>query len=461
MKKGKIVNRETWASKMGFILAGAGSAIGLGNIWRFPTTAGQNGGAAFIFIYLFSVIFICLSVLIAELALGRNTKKNPVGAYNSISPHSAWKYFGILGVLTGWGIASFYSVVAGWTLAYIFKTATGFFSSMTSEQISSSFTEFVSNPLSSISLHLIFMSLTMAILFGGVKKGIEKWSKILMPVLLVILFLLVLRSVLLPDSKEGFQFLFKPDWSAITGRSVLAAVGQAFFSLSLGMGTMIVYGSYLSKNENLISSAAWVASLDTIIALMAGLAIFPALFAFGLEPTIGAGLIFVVLPNIFNEMFLGTLFGSGFFILLGIAALTSMISIVEVPVAYFIDEFKWSRKKSVKVAGIGAFCAGIPAALSLGALDGLSNFISIEGRNYGFLDFMNLIFGQYSLMIGSVGVALFTGWKWGKDKIIQEITNGYENFSYGSLYNVFIKFIAPFSLLFLLIYLILNPNAFA
>ena len=224
---------------------------------------------------------------------------------------------------------------------------------------------------------------------------------------------------------------------------------------------MIVYGSYLSKEENLISSATWVAFLDTFIALMAGLAIFPALFAFGLEPTIGAGLIFVVLPNIFNEMFLGVLFGTGFFILLGIAALTSLISIVEVPVAFFIDEFKWTRKKSVTIAGIGAFIAGIPAALSLGALDSLTNLISIEGRNYGFLDFMNLIFGQYSLMIGSLGVALFAGWKWGKSKIIKEIKTGYENFSYGTLYIFFIKFIAPFSLLFLLIYLFLNPNAFA
>jgi len=456
-----INKRETWASKMGFILAGAGSAIGLGNIWRFPTTAGQNGGAAFIAIYLFSVVFICLCVMIAELALGRNTQKNPVGAYNSIAPKTAWKYFGILGVLTGWGIASFYSVVAGWTLAYIFKTATGFFSGMNSEQISDSFTTFVSNPISSISLHLIFMSLTMGILFGGVKKGIEKWSKILMPLLLSILFLLVFRSVSLPGAKEGFEFLFKPDWTAITGRSVIAAVGQAFFSLSLGMGTMIVYGSYLSKEENLISSATWVALLDTFIALMAGLAIFPALFAFGLEPTIGAGLIFVVLPNIFNEMFLGVLFGTGFFILLGIAALTSLISIVEVPVAFFIDEFKWTRKKSVTIAGIGAFVAGIPAALSLGALDSLTNLISIEGRNYGFLDFMNLIFGQYSLMIGSLGVALFAGWKWGKSKIIKEIKTGHENFSYGTLYIFFIKFIAPFSLLFLLIYLFLNPNAFA
>jgi NSS family neurotransmitter:Na+ symporter len=270
----------------------------------------------------------------------------------------------MLGVLTGWGISSFYSVVAGWTLGYIFRTASGFFSGMKPEQISGAFETFVANPTSAIGLHLIFMGITMAILFGGVKRGIEKWSKILMPMMLTILVLLVVRSLTLPGAGEGLAFLFQPDWGALTGRSVIAAVGQAFFSLSLGMGTMI------------------------------GLAIFPALFSFGLEPTMGAGLIFVVLPNIFNEMFLGTLFGTGFFLLLGIAAVTSLISIVEVPAAFFIDEFKWTRKKAVTVAGIGAFAAGIPAALSLGAVDWLSNLVSIEGRNYGFLDFMNLLFGQ-------------------------------------------------------------------
>ena len=456
-----VDQREMWGSRMGFILAGAGSAIGLGNIWRFPTEAGQNGGAAFVIIYLASVVLICLSVMIAELALGRHTKQNPVGVYKTLAPKSGWKYLGMLGVLTGWGISSFYSVVAGWTLGYIFRTASGFFSGMKASEISDAFGSFVSNPGSAIGLHFIFMAITMGILFGGVKKGIEKWSKILMPLMLSILVLLVVRSLTLPGAGEGLAFLFKPDWQALTGRSVIAAVGQAFFSLSLGMGTMIVYGSYLSKKENLVTSASWVACLDTGIALMAGLAIFPALFSFGLEPTMGAGLIFVVLPNIFNEMFLGTLFGTGFFLLLGIAAVTSLISIVEVPAAFFIDEFKWTRKKAVTVAGIGAFSAGIPAALSLGAVDWLSNLISIEGRNYGFLDFMNLLFGQYSLMIGSLGVAIFAGWKWGAKRIVEEITVGFESFQYGNVYGFFIKFVAPISLGILLFYLLLNPNAFA
>lgn len=472
--------RGIWSSKLGFILAGAGSAIGLGNIWRFPTTAGQNGGAAFVVVYLASIALICLAVMISELALGRHTTRNPVGMYDALAPRSGWKYLGLLGVLTGWGISSFYSVVAGWTLGYIFKTARGAFTQLTSDEIAQVFTHFVANPVASIGLHGTFMILTMLILFGGVKAGIERWSKILMPVLLAILVLLVVRSITLPGAEAGLTFYLKPKWAELTGRGVIAAVGQAFFSLSLGMGTMITYGSYLSKKENIISAASWVCALDTLIALMAGLAIFPALFAVGLKPTMGAGLIFVVLPNIFNEIFLGNLFGTGFFILLAIAAVTSLISIVEVPAAYFIDELKWSRKKAVWVSGIGAFIAGIPAALSLGSVDWLSSIMTIEGRSYGFLDLMNLLFGQYSLIIGSLGVATFVGWKWGVKKAAEEISQGYPEFkeewsikmkilllplflfrSPWRAFAFFIRFVAPFAIAGLLIYLILNPNAFA
>lgn len=453
--------RGNWSSKIGFILAGAGSAIGLGNIWRFPTTAGQNGGAAFVFVYLASIVLICLAVMIAELTLGRNTQKNPVGAFKAVAPGTAWKYFGLLGVLTGWGISSFYSVIAGWTLGYIFKTATGAFSQLGPDEIAAEFGSFVASPVASLGLHATFMFITMLILFGGVKAGIERWSKILMPVLLGILVLLVIRSVTLGGADEGLAFYMKPKWNELTGRGIIAAVGQAFFSLSLGMGTMITYGSYLSKKENIISSASWVCGLDTVIALLAGLAIFPALFAVGLEPTMGAGLIFVVLPNIFNKIFLGNLFGTGFFILLAIAAVTSLISIVEVPAAYFIDELKWKRKKAVWLAGIGAFLAGIPAALSFGAVGGLSNLFSISGRNYGFLEFMNLLFGQYSLIIGSLGVATFVGWKWGTAKVEQEIKEGHLRFKHMKTFAFFIRFVAPISIAALLIYLILNPNAFA
>ncbi|HEX9652779.1 MAG TPA: sodium-dependent transporter [bacterium] len=436
-------DRGTWSSKMGFILAGAGSAIGLGNIWRFPMITGQYGGAAFVMVYLGSVFLLSLAVLIAELSLGRATQRNPVGMYNALAPGTAWKLFGVLGVLTGWGISSFYSVVAGWTFGYIFKTAAGAFNNLGPDEIASAFTNFISNPVASIGLHAVFMCLTMLILFGGVKEGIERWSKILMPLLFFILIFLVVRSVTLDGAEKGLSFYLLPQWDHLSLRGVAAAIGQAFFSLSIGMGTMITYGSYLSKKENLISSARWVAVLDTSVALLAGLAIMPAIFAFGLDPQIGAGLIFVVLPNVFNEIFLGNLFGTGFFILLAIAAITSLISIVEVPAAYFIDELKMSRKKAVTISGGGAFLAGIPAAL-----------------NGNFLDWMNIIFGQYSLIIGSLGVSLFVGWKWGTAKVAAELRAGNPNFKSDKTYAFFIRFFAPVCITLLLIFVVAFPGLF-
>lgn len=435
--------RGIWSSKIGFILAGAGSAIGLGNIWRFPTTTGQFGGGAFVLVYLASVVLLSLAVMIAELTLGRHTEKNPVGMYNTLAPGTPWKFLGMLGVLTGWGISSFYSVVAGWTFGYIFKTAFGAFNNLGPDEIATAFTNFISNPISSIGLHGVFMFLTMLILFGGVKEGIERWSKILMPLLLVILVMLVIRAVTLDGAEKGLSFYLKPRWESLSLQGVAAAMGQAFFSLSLGMGTMITYGSYLSKRENLVSSASWVAALDTTVALLAGFAIMPAIFAFGLDPQIGAGLIFVVLPNVFNEIFLGNLFGTGFFVLLSIAAITSLISIVEVPAAYFIDELKMPRKKAVTIAGIGAFLAGIPAALS-----------------GDFLNWMNVIFGQYSLIIGSLGVSIFVGWKWGTSKAAAEIKEGNPNFKYEKTYAFFIRFFAPVCITLLLIFLVLFPGLF-
>lgn len=436
-------DRGTWSSKIGFILAGAGSAIGLGNVWRFPMITGQYGGAAFVVAYLASVVLVSLAVMVAELALGRNTNKNPVGAYNALAPGSAWKYLGVLGVITGWGISAFYCVVSGWTFAYIFKTAFGSFNNLNADQIAQVFTEFISNPVLTISYHAAFMFMTMLILYGGVKAGIERWSKILMPALFVILVLLVIRSVTLPGAEKGLAFYMKPEWSHLSLKGVAAAMGQAFFSLSIGMGTMITYGSYLSKKENLVSSAGWIAALDTSAALLAGFAVVPAIFAFGLDPKIGPGLVFVVLPNVFNQMFLGNLFGAGFFILLAIAAITSLISIVEVPVAYFIDELKMSRKKAVTISGVVAFLVGIPCAL------------------YGtFLDMMNIAFGQYSLFIGALGVALFVGWKWGTSKVAAEIKEGNPDFKYEKTYAFFMRFLAPVCIALLLIFVIAFPDFF-
>ncbi len=330
--------RGQWSSKIGFIFAAAGSAIGLGNIWRFPYVVGENGGAAFVLLYIIFVVIIGLPYMFAELALGRLSQKNPVGAIEAIKPGSPWKWVGVLGVLTGVGILSFYGVIAGWTFGYIFKMATGNVSD---------FSEFVSNPLMVLFLFALFMLLTTSIVYGGVEAGIERWSKILMPILFILLIGLIIYSVTLDGAGRGLAFYLQPDISKITGKTMLAALGQAFFSLSLGMGLMITYGSYVSKRDNIISSAFYIGLFDTMIAIMAGLIIFPALFAMGESPSAGPSLVFVVLPKLFIQMPGGLVVGTFFFILLTVAALTSTISLLEVPVAYLVDEKKVDRKKIV------------------------------------------------------------------------------------------------------------------
>ncbi|MBN2365543.1 MAG: sodium-dependent transporter, partial [Calditrichaeota bacterium] len=374
-------DRGEWSSKIGFVLAAAGSAIGLGNIWRFPYVTGLNGGAAFVFVYLICIFIIGLPYLYAELVLGRFMQKNPVGAIHSLKPGSAWILVGGLGIVTGLFILSYYAVIAGWTFGYIFKMLI---------PNTVTFGEFVANPLLVIGLFAFFVFITVAVVHGGVQGGIEKWSKILMPVLFFLLVVLIIYSNFLPGSGKGLSFYLKPDFSKINGQVILAALGQAFFSLSLGMGLMVTYGSYISKDDNLISSGFYVALADTAIAIMAGLIIFPALFAMGQNPEAGPGLVFNVFPAIFGSMPLGTLVGVIFFILLSIAALTSTISLLEVPTAYLVDEKGLARKISVWLVGGSVFILGLPSLLSQGAVGWLSKPI-IGGME--FLSLMDFLWG--------------------------------------------------------------------
>ncbi len=429
-----IQNRSQWGTRFGFILAATGSAIGLGNIWRFPYTTGENGGAAFVLIYILCVILIGIPVLIAELTLGRYTQRNPVGAIKAITPRGLWKILGYLGVIAGIAILSYYSVVAGWTIGYIFKTA---FHETTN------FGAFVANPINEIFYFIIFLSLTMFVVLGGVKSGIERWSKILMPLLFIILFGLIIYALTLPKASEGIKFYLQPDFSKINGRTILAALGQAFFSLSLGMGAMITYGSYISRNTNLISSATIVAFSDTLIAIMAGLVIFPALFAAGMEPAQGPSLVFNVLPTIFSQMPGGTIVGMFFFILLAIAALTSSISLLEVGVAWAVDELKFSRKNATIFLTLIALILGIPSALS----QGYSKFLSEMNlfNKTGFLDIMDFLFGSFALTFGGFLLSIFIGWKWGAKNALDEINYGiYKNYEFlKSGWSFLIRFICP------------------
>jgi len=437
-------SRGTWGSRLGFVLAAAGSAIGLGNIWKFPIETGQNGGAAFVFVYLICVFAIGIPVMITELALGRKTGSNPVGAYKKLVPNSWWKAVGGLGVVTGLMILSAYAVVAGWILRYIWFAVTGAFAGKNAEGIGALFAKSTANGWLSILFFVFFLALTAAVVAGGVQGGIERASRTLMPILLVLLVLLCIRSVTLPGAGAGVAFYLKPDFSKLDFDVVMAALGQAFFSLSLGMGTMITYGSYLRKQDNLTTSAGAVCLLDSGIAIIAGFMIFPALFAGGGEQEVGKvgpGLIFEVLPHIFNNIPFGHLFSPFFFFLIAIAALTSTISLLEVPVAYFVDERKWSRKKAAWLVSLAALIIGTPSALSNGAVASLTGFM---WQVFGW-------FGEFSLIIGGLATCLFVGYRWGLKPAIEEIREGSAEFFASGLWGFMIRYGCPAAIIGILI----------
>lgn len=429
--------RGKWSSKFGFILAAAGSAIGLGNIWRFPYVTGSNGGGAFVFIYLLCILIVAFPVMLSELAIGRTTEKNPVGAFLKLSPKSPWVIIGIIGVITGFGILSYYSVVAGWTIAYIVKAASG--SLLATGDASKVFTEFAANGTAQISYLIVFMILTVVVVAGGVKNGIEKAAKILLPVLFVLMSLIIIYELTLPHAMEGIKFYLFPDFSKVTPKTIITAMGQAFFSLSLGMGAMLTYGSYLSKGDNLLTSAISVTFFDTAIAIMAGFMIFPALG--GAPENSGPSLIFVVLVDVFKHIPFGEFVAILFFLLLAIAALTSTVSLLEVVTAYFVDEKKVDRKKAVVIVGVITTLIGIPSALSLGS----SQFLT----KIGFLDKMDYIFGNISLTLGGFLICVFITWKWTFKKFSNAIADGSvmcENKIFLLVLKIAIYFVSPISL---------------
>lgn len=439
--------RGIWGSKVAFIFAATGSAIGLGNIWRFPTVTSQNGGAVFVFVYVLAVALIGFTVMLAELTLGRHSQRNPVGAFEYIKPGSPWKLVGYLGIITGIFILSFYAVVAGWAAGYIFKTAAGAFKGkLTAEMSNQIFADFSSNPLQVFIFFGLIMGLTIFIISKGVKKGIEKWTKILMPALFLLIVLLAVRALTLPGAGQGIAFYLKPDFSKLNGTVILFAVGQAFFSLSLGMGTMITYGSYLSKKDNLVSSAGWVSFADTLIALLAGLIIFPTLAFSGQSGDVGGeGLAFQIFPLILSQLPGGYIFGILFFTLLTVAALTSTISLLEVPVAYFVDEKNWSRKKAVFVIGIITIILGIPSALSTG---GMQFFTKLR-----VLSIFVFIFQNIALPVGAFFICIFVGYIWRAKKALKEIASGNPRFKLRPIWVFSLRFLTPVAILIILYFI--------
>jgi NSS family neurotransmitter:Na+ symporter len=443
--------RDTWGSKAAFILAAAGSAVGLGNIWGFPTTAAANGGGAFLLVYLICVGLIGAPVMLAELTIGRRTQLNPVGAFRALAPDSFWLVVGALGVLAGVVILSFYSVIAGWTIAYVWKSATGAFPP--GADTATIFAGVAANPLNAIGFHLLFMAITVYVVVGGVRDGIERWTKVLMPGLMIMLLLLVVRAVTLSGAGAGLDFYLRPDFSQITGGVILAAAGQAFFSLSLGMGAMITYGSYVSRKDDLVTSALWITGLDTMIAVLAGLLIFPTLFHAGMDAGAGGpGMVFVVLTSLLSTIppapIGGIIFGTMFFLLLFVAALTSSISLLEVGTAYFVDEKRMPRKKAAIGLGVVAFVLGIPSALANGAVSWLT---SLPGIGMDFLSFLFVVFGQYALVIGALLISVFTAWVWGVKAAGDEVRGSDGRFRLEKTWIFLIRFVCPIAILLILI----------
>ncbi len=450
MENQNLSQRSNWGSKVAFIFAATGSAIGLGNIWRFPMVVGENGGAVFVFVYILAVAFIGFTVMLAELVIGRHTQKNPVGAIESIKPKSPWKSIGYLGMVTGIAILSYYAVLAGMIAGYLVKMISGAFrGEVTSQMTEKTFVDFSANPFLVIFFFAIVLFITTYIISKGVKGGIERYTKVLMPILFVLILFLAVRALTLPGAGEGIKFYLSPDFSKLSFKIVFFALGQAFFSLSLGMGTMITYGSYINKKDNLVSSAGWVSFSDTLIALLAGLIIFPTLFAIpGISPDSGPSLVFKVFPLVFSKLSGGQIFGMLFFLLLLVAAITSTISLLEVPVAYFVDERKWSRSKAAVLMGLCAAVLGIPSALSWGGVKFLTKF--------AFWAKVDLIFGNISLAFGALLICLFVGWVWGVKKAIEEIKSGSSKFTIRNIWMFSIKFISPIAILAILIKIIIG-----
>lgn len=414
--------RGNFGSKLGVILASAGSAVGLGNIWRFPYETGNHGGAAFILIYLGCILLLGLPIMIAEFLIGRHSQANTARAYQILAPGTQWRWVGRMGVLAGFLILGYYSVVAGWTLEYIFEAVSNSFAGKTPAEFISSFQSFSSNPWRPALWLTLFLLATHFIIVKGVEKGIEKSSKIMMPTLFIIILILVGCSVTLPGAGKGIEFLLKPDFSKVDGNVFLGAMGQAFFSLSLGMGCLCTYASYFSKNTNLTRTAFSVGIIDTFVAVLAGFIIFPAAFSVGIQPDAGPSLIFITLPNVFQQAFSGIpilayIFSVMFYVLLALAALTSTISLHEVVTAYLHEEFNFTRGKAARLVTTGCILLGILCSLSLGVTKEFTIF------GLAMFDLFDFVTAKLMLPLGGLLISIFTGWYLDKKLVWSEITN--------------------------------------
>ncbi len=418
LHQGEHQKRPLFSGRLSIIAVAAGSAIGLGNIWKFPYITGKNGGAAFIIVYLCCIALIGLPVLISDFIIGRRGGGSIVTSFRALAgKRSPWLFGGFIALFGSATVLSFYGVVAGWSLEYIVKAASNSFAGKSPAQVGEMFGSFIVSPVEPIVCQLIFMTITAGVVYAGVKKGIEAFSKVMMPILLGIIVLLCIRSLTLPGAEGGIAFLFKPDFSKLSAGGVLDALGHAFFTLSLGVGTMITYGSYINPKENLAATAVQICIADTVIALLAGIAIFPAVFAFGVEPGQGPGLVFVTLPNVFAQMPGGYIFCLLFFLLLAVAALTSSISMLEVSVAYVSEDLGISRKRATLLLTALISAVGVVCSLSMGEYQEQLTFF---GKN--FFDLADFAVSNVEMPIGGAISVLFVGWVLKRRRVQDELT---------------------------------------
>jgi NSS family neurotransmitter:Na+ symporter len=423
-------SRDGFTSKFGVIAAAAGSAIGLGNIWKFPYEVGNNGGGAFLLVYLLFILAFGVPVMLSELLIGRKAQKNVFGAFKDLAPGKPWFLVGTMGVLAAFLILSFYSVVAGWTLEYVFLSVKNGLANQSPDQLNALFEQFMADPFWPSFWTICFLILSALIVVGGVKNGIEKYTKVLMPMLLLIIVVLDVKALSLPGAAKGLDFLFNPDFSKLNGSVILSALGQAFFSLSIGMGVIATYGSYIPKSQKLGNTAVSVSMADTFIALLAGIAIFPAVFAFGMTPDQDEGLVFRVLPNIFNQMAGGYFFSLIFFILLSIAALTSSISLLEVIVAWLSEEFGVRRQKATWLT---TCVVGVLAVLCV-------YYASVFGA-------FAYISSNVLLPLGGVLIVLFVGYVLKREKVRRELEAHGKTIVYFNVFYFIVRYVAPVAIL--------------
>ncbi len=440
-------DRGSFDSRFAAIMAMAGSAIGLGNIWRFPYMVGQNGGAAFILVYLFAALFLCVPIFISESIIGKRTQLSTFGAMEALAPGSKWKWMGFLTVITPLIILSYYSVVGGWSIEYLLKSLTFSFTSsdLGYEAHSSIFGSFISSAWGPLICHTVFMIGNALVVIAGVRGGIEKFTKFTTPLLFLLIVLTMVYSVTLPGASEGVRYMVKPDFSKLSTSSVLSAMGQAFFSLSLGVGTILTYASYLKHDENLLATGAFTSLSDLLFALLAGFAVMPAVFAAGIEPGAGPGLIFEALPFIFTKMgasapVISSIVAILFFLTILCAALTSSISMLEVGVAYLVDQKNVSRKKATIILALACWLVGAFCSLSFGPLQD----VQIFGRTI--FDFCDHLTSDFLMTFGSLLFVIFVGWRMKKSEVYSEFTNDGSSRTSVRLFGVvyfFIRFVAP------------------